>query len=150
MVDRPVHLFQVDRAHTYGPNPDFAKRAILVDVTDPHTETILNSPFGEQSLIGPFYIVAEGSLSYGAAKAEFDAAHRSVGPNLWVKHEPILAYQVDSRCSVETYLGDHKETTVEAEPGDWIVQQGTGEVMVVLPDEFARRYVMTSNATASS
>jgi hypothetical protein len=141
--------FDVGRARTFRPKPEFVKTAVLVDPTDPDAITELSTPFGMQRLQGSFYVVAEGEQSYGAAQREFETSHVWVGPNRWAKSEPVSAYRTDDACTIittitnatDTSTPDHIEATVEAEPGDWIVQQITGEVMVVRPEEFAARYV---------
>ena len=136
-----VHHFDETRAAPYRPRNGFEKTAVLVEVTDPDARTLINTPFGEQRLTGPFYVVAEGDGSYGAAVDEFERSHSAVGANRWVKSAPVLAYRSDDSCVVETVVGDQLEATVTARPGDWIVRQQTGEVMVVRADEFAERYV---------
>jgi hypothetical protein len=100
----------------------------------------IRAPFGEQQMHGPFYVVAGEEGSYGAARAEFEQAHRQVGPQEWVRCEPILAYQTAGRCAVVTTIGGQDESTVIAEPGDWIVRQPAGEVMAITPSAFAVRY----------
>ena len=61
--------------------------------------------------------------------------------------------QLDQRLvegMVETVINGHVEGTVEARRGDWIVQQHTGEVMVIDDDAFRERYAEEgSNADAS-
>ena len=39
---------------------------------------------------------------------------------------------------------------MHAQPGDWIVRQRTGELMVIGADEFAERYVRDGSETAES
>lgn len=90
---------------------------------------------------GPFYVVAGDDGSYGAAQAEFEQAHRQIGPNQWLRSEPVLAYQAAERCTVVTTIGEREESTVVAEPGDWIVQQPAGEVLAITPSAFGARYV---------
>lgn len=142
MVEQPpLHRFDPTRAARYEPKATMVKTAILVDVVDPGAITVISTPFGEQRLKGPFYIVEEGERSYGAAAREFTELHQAVGPNQWIKVENVLGYQVEDRSAVETFVDDLHETTVVAEPGDWIVEQATGEVMVVKPESFARRYI---------
>lgn len=118
------------------------KTAIFVDIADPEAVTVITTPFGEQRLKGPFYIVEEGDRSYGAGAAEFTGTHRPLGRNQWLKFETVLGYRIDEQAAVETIVGDnHHETTVVAEPGDWIIQQMTGELMVLKPSAFEERYV---------
>lgn len=136
--DSPEHQFDPDLATEFRPRPDFAKTAILVE---PVAETtVLRTSFGEQSLNGPFYVIADGTNSYGAAQREFEAGHELVGPDRWVKRSPIHAYRAGTRTTVHTRVADNVESSVVAMPGDWIVRQSTGEVMVVTPAEFEARY----------
>ena len=137
----PVHRFDRSRARAYRPNPAHSKTAILVDIADASVTTSINAPFGVQRFRGPFYVVAEGAGSYGVAKREFDNSHVEVGQHRWAKSEPVLAYQAEQRSVVETYIDDHRETSVVAEPGAWIVRQKSGEIMVIEPSEFVARYV---------
>lgn len=138
--------FDDGRARTFRPNPDFVKTAVLVDVIDSDVIIELMTPFGVQRMRGPFYAVGEGEQSYGASQREFEAAHVRVGEHRWAKSEPVRAYRTDRSCEVTTTLtgpaDDHAESTVGAAPGDWIVRQITGEVIVVRPDEFAARYAV--------
>ena len=60
---------------------------------------------------------------------------KAVGPNRWVKRSPVLAYRTAEACLVECVIGDHVEGRVTARPGDWIVRQYTGEMMVLDDDE---------------
>ena len=123
---------------------------MLVRTVDPDAQTVIDTRFGRQRLLGAFYAVAEGDASYGAARREFEATHRAVGPNRWVKCAPVLAYRTDEPCLVETVIDGHVEGTVNARPGDWIVRQHTGEVMVIDDDSFRERYVATgADATAT-
>lgn len=142
----PVHRFDRSRAGSYRPNPTHSKTAILVDVADALSTTVINASFGVQRFRGPFYIVAEGAQSYGVAKREFDNSHVLAGRNRWAKSESVLAYQADERSVVETYIDDHRETSVVAEPGAWIVRQSSGEVMVITPKDFVERYVADNPA----
>lgn len=137
----PVHRFDRAKARAYLPNPNHAKTAILVDVADASATTAINAPFGVQRFRGPFYIVAEGAQSYGVAKREFDNSHVATGQNRWTKSESVLAYQAEERSVVETYIDDHRETSVVSEPGAWIVRQSSGEIMVITPKDFVERYV---------
>ena len=138
--ETPTQAFDANRARRFRPNAAFAKTAILVELADDEAATVLKAPFGEQTLQGAFYLVAEGEGSYGAARAEFERIHEQIGPNQWAKRESVRGYQATERCMVETYVGAVHEATVSAQPGDWIVQQATGEVMVITPGEFAARY----------
>lgn len=140
--DLPEHEFDPERAAAFRPKADFSKTAILVEPAAPDAVVVLKTQFGEQRMQGAFYAVAEGSGSYGAARAEFEAAHEQIGPNRWVKRTPIRAYEADEPTKVVTRLGsrDGEEATVVARPGDWIVQQSSGEVVVVTPPEFEARY----------
>lgn len=132
--------FDTDRARWHRPNPDLVKTAVLVDVADPTTTTVINAPFGTQRLRGPFYAVVEGDETYGAAKREFEAAHELVGANRWVKVEPVEAYQTSTAETVRTKIGEHEESRVEAQPGDWIVRQASGEIQVLTEQSFALRF----------
>ena len=131
--------FDPARARRFQPRDTFVKTAILLIPAGSDTVTI-RAPFGEQQMHGPFYVVAGDDGSYGAAQAEFEQAHHQVGPQQWVRSEPVLAYQTAERCTVVTTIGDHQESTVVAEPGDWIVQQPAGEVLAITPSAFAARY----------
>jgi hypothetical protein len=143
MVDEPgPHVFDDERARTYPPNPDFTKTAILVDLADESAITTINTRFGIQRMRGPFYVVAENTHSYGASRAEFEQSHIAVAPNRWMRSEPVLAYPADRRCTVETFVDGGREASTVAEPGDWIVRQPSGEVMVVAPTSFAERYLV--------
>lgn len=134
-----MHEFDSTRARRFQPKPTHVKTAILVRVANDVVTTIA-APFGAQLLRGPFYVVAEAAGSYGAAKAEFEATHRSLGDHRWVKVRPVLAYRADVECTVRTELDGHVESTVVARPTDWIVQQETGEVMVIGSGEFGQYY----------
>ena len=137
----PVHRFDDARASRYRPRDGFVKTAVLIEPADPAARTVIHTRFGDQSLIGAFYVVAEGAGSYGAARREFEVSHAQVGPNRWVKSAPVHAYQIEEECVVATVVDDHLEGTVTARPGDWIVRQRTEELMVLGVDEFAERYV---------
>ncbi len=134
-----THEFDRARARRFRPREGVVKTAILLRPAGTEKVTI-QAPFGEQEMHGPFYVVASEEGSYGAAQAEFERAHRQVGPHRWERVEPVLAYQTDERTTVVTTVDDHDESTVEAEPGDWIVQQPSGEVMVLKPSDFDARY----------
>jgi hypothetical protein len=135
------HRFDETRARRYRPRDDFAKTAVLVPMADPRAETVIDTAFGQQRFIGSFYVVADDDASYGATRREFEATHRAVGPNRWVKRSPVLAYRIAEACLVETVIGDHVEGSVRARPGDWIVRQHTGETMVIDDGAFVERYV---------
>jgi hypothetical protein len=146
-----AHRFDDTRARRYRPRDDFAKTAVLLSTADPLAETVIDTPFGRQRFIGSFYVVADGDeTSYGAARREFEAAHRAVGPNRWVKRSPVLAYRTAEACLVETVIGDHVEGSVHARPGDWIVRQHTGEMMVMDDDAFVERYVEERSADTAT
>jgi len=146
MVDEtPVRAFDATRAQVFRPNSAHAKTAILVAVAD-DAITELATAFGTQRLRGPFYVVAEGDGSYGAAQLEFERSHRPIGPNRWAKSAPVAAYQAGERCTVETFIGPHLESTVTAAPDDWIVRQASGEVQVLDEQQFAARYVLDDEA----
>jgi hypothetical protein len=145
-----AHRFDEGRAKRYRPRDDFAKTAVLVSTADPLAETVIDTPFGRQRFIGSFYIVAANDASYGAARREFEASHRAVGPNRWVKRSPVLAYRTAEACLVETVIGDHVEGHVTARPGDWIVRQHTGEMMVMNDGAFVERYVDERSAGAAT
>ena len=136
--DPPEHRFDPDLATDFRPKPGFTKTAILVEPVD--EITVLRTSFGEQSLSGPFYVIADGEGSYGAAQDEFEAGHELIGSCRWVKRSPIRAYRADTPTTIVTRIADNKESSVVAAPGDWIVQQSTGEVMVVTAAEFDERY----------
>lgn len=141
--DSPEYQFDPNLATEFRPRPDFAKTAILVE---PVAETtVLRTSFGEQSLSGPFYVIADGRSSYGAAQREFEAGHELVSPGRWVKRSPIRAYRASTTPTVITHIADNVESSVVAMPGDWIVQQSTGEVMVVTPAEFEARYELADD-----
>ena len=125
----------------YRPRDGFEKTAVLVELSDPLAETVIDTPFGTQRFTGPFYVVADGEASYGASRHEFERTHVAIGPHRWVKTRPVMAYRTDVECVVDTVVGDGLEGTVHAQPGDWIVRQDTGELMVVGADQFAERYV---------
>jgi len=137
----PTHRFDDARAGRYHPRDGFVKTAVLVEPVAPDARTVIDTSFGDQSFIGAFYIVADGAGSYGAVRSEFEASHRQLEPGRWAKDAPVLAYQVDEECVVDTVVGSHLESTVTARSGDWIVRQRTGELMVIGPEEFAERYV---------
>lgn len=148
--DLPRHVFDPGSAVRYRPNPSFVKTAILVEPGDPDATIVVRARFGPQTLRGAFYVVADGTGSYGASRAEFEATHEVVGPNRWVKSEGVLAYPATESCRVETHIGGTLEASVAARPGDWIVRQSTGEVMAMTSDEFAARYVEDDNGSESS
>lgn len=141
-----LHEFDDDRAAPYQPDRSFVKTAIALEPVPPDATTVIRTSFGEQTFRGRFYLVAEGDESYGAAPAEFERAHRMTAPNQWVKIEPVRAYQATEACLIETFIGSLSETKVIAQPGDWIVKQPTGEVMVVEATAFDSRYRRTTNA----
>ncbi len=145
---RDVCQFDETRAGSYRPRAGFEKVAVLVEPSDPGAQTLIRTPFGEQRFTGAFYVVAEGDGSYGATRDEFEATHRAVGANRWVKTAPVSAYRTDIACVVDTVVDGHVEVTVTAQPGDWIVRQSTGEVMVVRGDEFEARYVSDGSERA--
>lgn len=131
--------FDAARARPFKAQEKFVKTAILL-VPAEATPIVLRTPFGDQTMRGPFYLVAEEEGSYGASQAEFEASHERTGPHEWRKVAPVLAYQVDQRQEVATVVGGRTEATVVAEPGDWIVRHRSGEVTVVKPGPFAARY----------
>lgn len=139
--DLPPCPFDDARAGRYRPRDGFVKTAILVEPADADAVTVIATSFGEQRLTGAFYIVAEGDGSYGSARHEFESSHTRVGTNRWVKDARVDAYQTDDECVVDTVVDDRRESSVTAQPGDWIMRQQTGEVMVLRPTEFAERYV---------
>lgn len=147
---RLAHRFDHERARWYRPRDDFAKTAVLVQPADPHAQFVIETPFGEQRFTGAFYVVAEGDASYGAARREFEDSHTAVGQNRWVKTSAVLAYRTEAPCLVQTLIGDHVETSANAQPGDWIVRQRTGEVMVVDADAFAARYIAEEPASGTT
>lgn len=136
----PTHEFDTEKAERYRPNPSFEKTAILLEVADPDDITTITASFGDQILRGSFYVVADGTSSYGALRAEFESTHVRLAPNRWRKRGTLLAYRASDECIVETHVQDTHEATVRAEPGDWIAQQEGGEVMVITPHQFASRY----------
>ncbi len=140
MVHPARHTFQPELADRYEPRTTFTKTAILVELVDRDATTTIRATFGQQTLRGSFYVVAEGNSSYGASRHEFECTHHQVGPNQWTKRESVLAYRATERCQVETYVSDAHEATVLAKPGDWIVQQSTGEVMIIVAPAFNERY----------
>lgn len=117
------------------------KTALLVEPADSDGRTTIETSFGQQRFVGAFYVVADGAGSYGAARNEFEASHTQLEPGRWVRTAPVLAYQAGEESVVDTVIGDHLEGSVTARPGDWIVRQPTGELMVIGAEEFARRYV---------
>jgi hypothetical protein len=134
-------LFDETRAAEYRPRGGFVKTAILLQLADDEAEVTVQTPFGLQTAKGAFYVVAEEGSSYCAARAEFEATHDELSPNQWVKRAVVRAYVADEHCRIETWLADGThEASVDAGPGDWIVRQLTGEVMVVGDDEFIERY----------
>lgn len=137
---QPIHEFDDARAGDYAPAAHFVKTAILVTVADERATTVLRTSFGEQTMIGPFYVVAEDDESYGAARTEFEATHERAGITTWRKVGRVRAYQVDEACTVETWIADGHESSVEARPGDWVVRQATGELMAITAAAFAERY----------
>jgi hypothetical protein len=143
--DLPIHTFDERRARRYRPNPAMTKTAILVELADPTATVEIRASFGEtQRMSGSFYVVAEGDRSYGSGREEFERAHTRVGPNQYVREADVLAYRASEACRVETVLSDDtRESTVVARPGDWIVRQPRGEVLVIASDAdvgFAERY----------
>lgn len=131
--------FDAARAGQFRPRHRFVKTAVLL--VPAGTEIVkIRAPFGDQNMHGPFYVVAGEDGSYGAAQAEFERTHRRVGPHQWLRVEPVLAYQTSERCTVVTTVDDREESRVVAEPGDWIVQQPSGEMMALTAAEFDARY----------
>ena len=145
-----AHRFDDSRARRFLPRDGVEKTAVLVRTVDPDAQTVIDTRFGRQHLLGAFYAVAEGDASYGATRREFEATHRAVGPNRWVKCAPVLAYRTDESCLVETVIDGHVEGTVNARPGDWIVRQHPGEVMVIDDDAFRERYVAEGSDAAAT
>lgn len=148
LEDGQRHQFDETRAGSFVPRDGFEKAAVLVEPTDPGSQTLIRTRFGEQRFTGAFYIVAEGDGSYGAARHEFEQTHKVVGANRWAKTAPVLAYRTDVSCVVDTVVDGQLEVTATAQPGDWIVRQSTGEVMVVRGDEFDKRYVSDGSERA--
>ena len=146
--DRVRSQFDETRAGSYRPRGGFDKVAVLVEPSDPGARTLIRTPFGEQRFVGAFYVVAEGAGSYGATRREFEQTHKEIGANRWTKTAPVLAYRTDAACVVDTVIGGHLEVTATAQPGDWIVRQSTGEVMVVRGDDFEERYVRDGSERA--
>jgi hypothetical protein len=140
--------FDEHRARSYHPREGFAKVAVLVEPSDPGAQTLIRTPFGEQRFIGAFYVVAEGDGSYGAARDEFEQTHEEVGANRWMKTAPVSAYRTAVSCVVDTVVDGHLEVTVTAQPGDWIVRQSTGEMMVIRANQFEERYVSNDSERA--
>lgn len=138
-MDIPVHQFDHERARRFRPDDSFVKTAVLVEPADDDALT-LRTPFGDETVRGAFYAVAEGDGSYAATRERFEQTHRRVGPNQWVKDSEILAYQADGRCRVVTEIDGEIEAEVVANAGDWIVRQEAGEMMVVTPADFQTRY----------
>ena len=110
MTGLPAHTFDDDRADQFRPRASFAKTALLVRIADTQDEVILRAPFGSQTMRGDFYVVAEGTGTYGASRSEFEATHKQVAPNRWIKRESVLAYQATERWRVQTTLGEHLES----------------------------------------
>lgn len=150
-MDRTTHQWDPARAERFRPRTGVEKTAILFTPVDSFTITTLRTTFGEQELVGPFYLVADGDGSYGAARKEFEQTNHQIGENRWVKSAKVEAYKAEAGevLEVDTEIGDHREASVTAEPGQWIVRQATGELMVIASDEFERRYEPTSNGDAS-
>ncbi len=140
MAAPPLHEFDADLASRFEPTAASSKIAVLLEIAEADSITVIEAPFGRQELRGPFYVVAEGDRSYGAARQEFEQTHRPVGRNRWLKIAPVLAYRAAGTWRVETHIAATHETTVVARPGDWIVKQATGEVMVLEPEGFSERY----------
>jgi hypothetical protein len=139
--DTPVHEFNEEHAKEFEPRSSYVKTAILVELANPDATVTIRAPFGAEVMKGAFYIVASPQGSYGAARAEFEDTHVEVEPCRWVKRARVQAYQTAKPCRVETWLADGThEGTVDAKPGDWIVKQDGGEVMVLTDNDFAARY----------
>lgn len=136
----PEHTFDETRARRYEPRDDHVKTAVLVDVVDPEAVTVIRASFGEQTMRGPFYAVSEGDGSYGASRDEFERAHDRLSATSWQKSAPVLAYRADTTSCVHTDVGGIREASITARPGDWIVRQTSGEVMVITADAFEARY----------
>jgi hypothetical protein len=137
----PLHEFDEARAAEYRARSDFTKTAILLRLADPEALVTIQAPFGPEVMKGEFYVVASPDGSYGAARSEFEAYHEEVEPWRWMKTASVEAYPVGERCRIETVLADGThETSVVAEPGQWIVRHRGGEVTVVKADTFAERY----------
>lgn len=134
------HAFDESLARRFVPRDDLTKTAVLIEMTDENAVTSIRAPFGEQTMRGSFYVVAEGDRSYGAARAEFEATHQRLGAASWRKSQAVMAYQVDEACMVHTDIAGERETSNAAAPGDWIVRQHTGELMVLSPASFELRY----------
>lgn len=140
-MDQPVATeFDEQQAAEYWPNDNFVKVAILMTPATDDAITELAATFGPQAMRGPFYLVANGDTSYGAAKAEFEAANTHIGEQRFVKTAPVDAYRTTSPTTVVTVIGDNVESTVDANAGDWIVRQTTGEIMCLTPESFDERY----------
>jgi len=116
------------------------KTAVLVDVADPEAATVINASFGEQTMRGPFYAVSDGDGSYGASRDEFERAHDRLSATSWRKSAHVLAYRAEAASCVHTEVGGNRESTIIARPGDWIVRQTSGEVMVITDAAFEARY----------
>lgn len=136
----PEHVFDEALARWYLPRHDHVKTAILVVVADPDAVTVIRTSFGEQTMRGAFYAVSEGNGSYGATQEQFERTHERLSATTWRKSAPVLAYPADGACRVDTYVADTREASIVARPGDWIVRQAGGEVMVLSPEAFEERY----------
>lgn len=125
---------------TFKPNPDNAKTAVLcTPVTFP---VVIEATWGPQTLNTPFYLVAEGDGSYGAAQFEFEHKHVCVGPNRWVADLSVQARPAVPGEIVNTVTtSGGAEATAVAVEGDWVVRQPTGEEQIVRGDVFARSYI---------
>lgn len=111
------------------------KTAVLVE--EPAT---YETSWGVQEMHGPHYRINLGDEApYGSEKSRFEAEHVEVDGG-YRKSAVIDAYQVTETTPVTTYLDGKIETENVAEPGDWIVRQPQGEVMVVSTEKFGRLY----------
>jgi len=133
--------FNEATAARYRPKAAFVKTAILLTLADGSDVVRVSATFGVQHMRGDFYVVASESGSYAVARKEFEKSHEQLGPHQWAKRSHVDAYRTEVDCEVETILSDGTpEVVVPALPGDWIVRQATGEIIVVAPAAFERRY----------
>ena len=112
--------------------------------------TFIRAEWGEvQQFLGDYYVVIrDGKVIYGSAQLQWELMHVQITPGQWVKVGIPTAYQATEPCRVTTMIlledGALRETSVELQPGDWIVRQPGGEVQHIKAEKMPNIYFTAS------
>lgn len=151
----PVVKFDDTQAVRVFPRPEL-KTAALVSV--PLLEGGVELPSfivaewgGIQQFLGDYYaIIRDGEVVYGSAQVQWDLMHTMLSPGVWVKTGIPTAYQATEPCRITTLIlledGAVRETSVELEPGAWIMRQPGGEVQHVREEKMPKIYFTQEEA----